>query len=332
MTTHIRAASEIPAIGIDVGGTKCLGVLRDGDAVVVRVERQTPIGSRDLVETIVDIVTDIESQSDGRGNGRSGGSPSSEPTLGVGLPGLVTRSGVLRAAPNLVDVAEFDAKRILEDRLGRHVWLDNDATCATVAEWIAGTGQGCADMLMVTIGTGIGAGIVANGALVRGANGFAGELGHMFVDPDGPECPCGRKGCWERYASGSGLAFLARRAVEAGSGQDFLLSVGSIDAIRGEDVADLAARGSDEARAVIDEFARWVAVGLASMTNVVDPERIVLGGGAARMGDLLMDPVRSWLRELLYASDHRPVPEVSLARFGESAGAIGAAMLPLVHR
>jgi glucokinase len=279
-----------------------------------------------LIDTIVDLSMDIEDSAR-----RLGLWQQTISDVGVGLPGLVTRSGVLRAAPNLIDVVELDAKRILEDRLQRRVWVDNDATCAAVAEWREGAGANCDDFLLVTIGTGIGAGIIANGRLLRGINGFAGELGHMFVDPAGPPCPCGRSGCWERYASGSGLALLARTAVTSGNGDDFVHQAGSIEKIRGEDVGDLASRGSAQALGVLDEFGRWIAVGLSNMVNVLDPERIVLGGGAARMGDLLLQPVRSWLERLLYASDHRPTPDVVIARFGESAGAIGAGMLPLVH-
>lgn len=326
MTGRSPTISDLPRIGIDVGGTKCLGVVCRGEDILVRVERPTPIGTRALIDTIVALVHDLEQRS------RTLVPPGTElPPVGIGLPGLVTRSGVLRAAPNLVDVVELEAKRVLEERMGRTVWLDNDATCALVAEWLVGAGVGCDELVMVTIGTGIGAGIVSNGSLVRGANGFAGELGHMYVDPQGPPCPCGRSGCWERYASGSGLAFLARRAIAVGDGGDFVRHAGSANEVRGEDVADLAAQGSGQARAVLDEFARWVAVGLANVVNILDPQCIVLGGGAARMGDLLAEPVRKCLKELLYAADHRPIPEVAIARFGESAGAIGAGLLPLAH-
>lgn len=329
MATSTQERSDIePAIGIDIGGTKSLGVLRLGDEELARREMPTPVGSRALIDTIVALALELE---DVWTTSTSGVGGDSSPVIGVGLPGLVTRAGVLRAAPNLVDVVELDAKLQLERALQRSVWLDNDATCATVAEWIHGAGSGFDDLLVVTIGTGIGAGIVANGRLVRGVNGFAGELGHMFVDPDGPLCPCGRRGCWERYASGSGLALLARRAVERGAGADLLAHSGSVDALRGEDVAELGSQGNSQARAVLDEFGRWVAVGLANMINVTDPARIVLGGGAMRMGDLLVEPVREWLGRLLYAADHRPMPEVVVARFGESAGAVGAALLPRVH-
>ncbi|MFM8856461.1 MAG: ROK family protein [Actinomycetota bacterium] len=326
MTSHSHDRFDSPVIGIDVGGTKSLAVLHLGGADVLRSERPTPSGSVQLLDTIVDLTMEVEDSAR-----RLGLLHQTSWDVGVGLPGLVTRSGVLRAAPNLIDVVELDAKRILEDRLQRRVWVDNDATCAAVAEWREGAGAGCDDFLLVTIGTGIGAGIVANSKLLRGTNGFAGELGHMFVDPAGPACPCGRRGCWERYASGSGLALLARRAAETGDGDDIVRHAGSIEKIRGEDVADLASRGNSQALGVLDEFGRWIAVGLSNMVNVLDPERIVLGGGAARMGDLLVQPVRSWLERVLYASDHRPTPDVVIARFGETAGAIGAGMLPFAH-
>jgi len=326
VTSQSHDRFDSPVIGIDVGGTKSLAVLHLGGTDVLRAERPTPSGSASLIDTIAELSAEIEDSARGLGM-------SQETTwdVGVGLPGLVTRSGVLRAAPNLIDVVELDAKKILEGRLLKRVWVDNDATCAAVAEWREGAGANCDDFLLVTIGTGIGAGIIANGRLLRGTNGFAGELGHMFVDPAGPPCPCGRTGCWERYASGSGLALLARRAVENGRGDDFVQQAGSIERIRGEDVADLALRGSVQALGVLDEFGRWIAVGLSNMVNVLDPERIVIGGGAARMGDLLVHPVRSWLEKVLYASDHRPTPDVVIARFGENAGAIGAGMLPFVH-
>lgn len=329
MTNRGNPPPNDPVIGIDVGGTKSLGILRSGGVELVRVERPTPSGGESLLDTIETLVNDIESRARDLGLGRG-----SEPpfAVGVGLPGLVTHSGVLRAAPNLIDVVELDARRLLEERLQRAVWVDNDATCAAVAEWREGAGANCDNLILVTIGTGIGAGIVVNGSLVRGVNGFAGELGHMFVDPAGPVCPCGKTGCWERYASGSGLAYLARRAVDNGRGDDIVSRVGSVEAIRGEDVADLALEGSAQARAVIDEFGRWVAIGLANVINTLDPERIVLGGGAARMGDRLLQPVRAWLPKLLYASDHRPTPVVSIAHFGESAGAVGATMLRSFQR
>ena len=193
-------------VGIDVGGTKALGVALDATGTVLDEQtRPTPRGD-DSLEPLIDTLAELA---------RSLGASA---TLGVGVPGLVNREGVLQAAPNLDGVAHFEVAGLLRERLEGEVGridVDNDATCATVAEWQLGAGKDTVDMVLVTLGTGIGGGLVANGAVVRGRSGFAGEFGHMVVDPDGPRCPCGRRGCWERYASGSGLAMLAREAATA---------------------------------------------------------------------------------------------------------------------
>ncbi len=315
-----RAAGPNRRVGIDVGGTKAQGVALDlGGNVVATAQRPTPRGDGSLgalVDTLVELADEL---------GECG-------SFGVGVPGLVTRDGVLRAAPNLDGVADFDIARQLGDRRGSAVFVDNDATCATVAEWQLGAGRGTDNMILVTLGTGIGGGLVANGAVQRGMNGFAGEFGHMVVDPDGPRCPCGRRGCWERYASGSGLAMLAR---EAATGRRLSRVVrhagGDPQAVRGEHVQAAARDGDPEALEVIDEFARWVALGLSNLTNAFDPEMFVLGGGLAAGADLYLEPIVKWYRELLYQPHLRPLPRVAFAHFGPLAGAVGAALLPTIR-
>jgi len=313
-------------VGIDVGGTKALGVALDvGGAIVDTQRRPTPRGT-DSLDSLVDVLAELARSlglfgDDGEGDGRG--------SLGVGVPGLVTRTGVLRAAPNLDGVADFEIGRLLSDRLGVAVAVDNDATCATVAEWQLGAAQGAADMVLVTLGTGIGGGLVANGALQRGVNGFAGEFGHMVVDPNGPRCPCGRRGCWERYASGSGLAMLAR---EAATGRRLRGVVeragGDPQNVRGEHVMAAALDGDDEALVVIDDFGRWVALGLSNLTNAFDPQVFVLGGGLAEGADIYLEPIVRWFGELLYQPALRPRPDIVFARWGPLAGAVGAALLP----
>ena len=307
-------------VGIDVGGTKCLGVaLDDRGEIIAEDRRPTPRGEGSLPKLIDTLAELAESLG-----------PFDE--LGVGVPGLVTHQGVLRAAPNLDGVADFDVAGLLGERLGHHVFVDNDATCAAVSEWMYGAGQGATDMVLVTLGTGIGGGLVAGGKLQRGNHGFAGEYGHMVVDPDGPPCPCGRRGCWERYASGSGLARLAREAA-VGRRVSRVLEIagGDPEAVRGEMVQQAAREGDADAQAVIDDFGRWVALGLVNLTNVLDPERFVLGGGLAAGADLYLDPIRKWFRELIYQPELRPMPEVAFARWNERAGAVGAALLYSVH-
>lgn len=301
------------AVGVDVGGTKCLAVVveiaesADASAPVITVVHEeraaTPRGGgRRLVETIARLVRPLPHHD----------------ALGIGLPGLVDRHGVLWAAPNL-DVDEpYAIGADVADALHHTSALavDNDATCATVAEWHMGAGLSArggdrapvGDMVLVTLGTGIGGGVVAGGRLQRGHNGFAGEIGHMVVDPGGPECPCGRRGCWERYSSGSGLAHLA-------GGR------------RGEQVVADARDGDGAAQAVIAEFGRWTGIGLANLTNLLDPEVLVIGGGLVSSADVLMPAIRSGFAEALYAPDRRPHPDLRVAELGERSGAIGAALL-----
>ena len=304
-------------VGIDVGGTKAQAVVLDpAGGVIHTAQRPTPRGDHSL-DALIDVLIEL---ADTVGH---------EGSIGVGVPGLVTRTGVLRAAPNLDGVSDFAIAELLSARFGSRVHVDNDATCATVAEWLLGAGVGAADMVLITLGTGIGGGVVANGALQRGANGFAGEFGHMVIEPSGPLCPCGRRGCWERYASGSGLAMLAREAATGHRLSDVVRQAGGdAQSVRGEQVQAAARDGDVEALAVIDDFARWVALGLANLTNALDPELFVLGGGLAAASDLYLDPVRRWYGELLYQPDLRPVPRIEFARWGPLAGAVGAALLP----
>ncbi len=305
-------------LGIDVGGTKCLGVILDGAGDVIEEQRRpTPKGPEAIIATLAELA-------------RSMGPWDS---IGIGVPGLVTRTGVLRAAPNLVDITNFEVGALLSNELGATVYVDNDGTCAAAAEWKTGAARGVDDFVMVTLGTGIGGGVIAGGALIRGANGFTGEIGHMVVDPAGPPCPCGRRGCWERYASGSGLARLAREAA-VGRRLERVVSLAGGDAekVRGEDVQAAAREGDSDALQVIDRFGRWVALGLANLTNILDPESFVLGGGLAASADLYLDPIQKWFTQLLYAPHLRPHPTLVFAQLGERAGAVGAALLAVVHQ
>ncbi|MDO8361838.1 MAG: ROK family protein [Actinomycetota bacterium] len=304
-------------LGIDVGGTKCLGVVLDGAGEVLREHRlPTPKGPAAIIDTLVEVAEALAPFD----------------TVGIGVPGLVTRHGVLRAAPNLVDINNFEVSALLGSRLGLTVEVDNDATCAAAAEWKVGAARGADDFVMVTLGTGIGGGIVAGGVLIRGANGFTGEIGHMIVDPGGPPCPCGRRGCWERYASGSGLGRLAREAADAGRLRRVVeLAGGDVEGVRGEAVQVAAREGDVDALELVDEFCRWVALGLVNLTNLLDPALFVLGGGLAASADLYLGPIQRWFGRMLYAPELRPSPTLAFARLGQHAGAVGAALLPEVH-
>ena len=286
------------SIGIDVGGTKCHGVaIGDGGSIVDELRCVTPHAS-ELVDLLVDMFF------------RLGG----EQHLGVGLPGLITPDGVVVASPNMRGADNVPVGPGLREALTTAVvHVENDATMATYGEWLGGAAKDADDALMVTLGTGIGGGIVMGGEVQRGAHGFAGEIGHMMVERDGTPCPCGRRGCWERYASGTALRDLA-------------------GGVEGPEVIDRFRAGDEDSVRVVREFADWIAVGLASLVNVCDPEVIVIGGGVVESSDVVMPLVQEFLEARLYSSKSRPRPRVVPAILGERAGAIGAAlMVGIVH-
>ncbi|MBI5087524.1 MAG: ROK family protein [Actinobacteria bacterium] len=303
------------AVGIDVGGTKCLGIAIDHDGRVLD-ELKVPTPTLDADQLIATLAS-IAEQLDAPGS------------VGLGVPGLVNRAGVLLKAPNVTAGLMLPLRERLGQASGLHVVVDNDNTVACLAEWRLGAGRGSDDMVLIGIGTGIGGGYVAGGALQRGHNGFAGEAGHMIVKPNGLQCPCGQRGCWERYASGSGLGHLARNAARAGNLAGILATVGDIASIRGEHVTAAAERRDPEALAVVDTFAGWVALGLVNLTNLFDPELFVLSGGISADADLFLPPIQAAFESMLFASDLRPRPELRFAELGPLAGGIGAALLTM---
>ncbi len=308
--------------GLDMGGTKILGVVVEPATgeVVAESRIPTPAGIEAVTDALVDLAADLR---DGLG--------ADAPRLvavGVGAPGLVDRAGMLRYGPNLPGVIDLDLAHVLRHRLGMATVADNDATCAAWGEHELGAARGRNHAVLVTLGTGIGAGIVVKGEVLRGAHGFAGEPGHMVVDPNGPPCPCGRRGCWERYTSGTGLGRLAREAAAAHRCQRVLeLAGGDPEAVRGEHVTTAAREGDDEALEVLRQFAWWLALGLANVVNLLDSEVLVVGGGLIGAGELVLEPTRAAYRDLVLAQEHRPEPPIVAAVLGERAGAIGAALL-----
>jgi glucokinase len=306
--------------GVDIGGTKILGVAldpADPGTVVDEARAPTPDGETAVLDAIAGVVRELSD--------RTGGAVAA---VGVGIAGLVDRAGVLRVGPNLPGLMDVNVGGELASRLGLPIRVDNDATCAAWAEYLGGAARGVSDAVCVTLGTGIGAGIVAENELVRGAHGFAGEAGHMVVDVRGPLCPCGRRGCWERFASGSGLAWLGREAAEAGRFRRAVeLAGGAPELVRGEHVTQAAGEGDPDAAAVIETFAGWVALGLANLVTLLDSSLVVIGGGLVEAGELLMEPVRRSFAATVMAAEVRPGVRIVAAELGERAGAIGAALL-----
>lgn len=288
-------------VGVDAGGTKILaGVVDDAGAISRTATGATP-GLDAAPEAVEDaIIAAVTSAVDGA------------PLAGVGLgaAGFVDAAAeVVRFAPHL-PWRDHPARQRLADRLGVPVTLDNDANCAAVGEAAYGAARGAPSALLVALGTGIGGAVLFDGELWRGAQGMAGEFGHMIVVPNGRSCECGRQGCWEQYCSGTALA----RA--AGS------TLGT-----GRDVTAAARAGDPAALAAFDEIGGWLGRGVAGLVAAFDPERVVIGGGVVEAGDLLLEPARRALADALVGGSHRnPVPLVA-AELGAQAGIVGAAVL-----
>jgi glucokinase len=306
-------------VGVDLGGTKILGVALDAGRpgeVLAEARVLTPTGSDAVVDAMAEVV------------GRLREEVGPVDAVGVGAAGLVDRSGVLTYGPNLPGITELDVPAVLGPRVRVPVVVENDATCAAWAEARIGAAAGAQHAALVTLGTGIGGGLIVDGRRLRGAYGLAGEPGHMCVDPKGPACPCGRRGCWERFASGSGLGRLARDAAGAGRIPAVVAQAGGDpEDVRGEHLTRSAAEGDQAALEVMAEFGWWVALGVAALVNILDPEVVVIGGGLVEAGDLFLGPTRTAYNQLVLAPGHRPPVEIVPALLGERAGAVGAALL-----
>jgi glucokinase len=306
-----------PVVGIDVGGTKLLAVRLASDGRVIADPIQP--SPRDGPSVVQEVVASAR---------RLGGEATSG-AIGLGVPGLVDKTGTVRFAPNLPGLVGAPVSEALRHALpGWSVWVGNDATAACWAEHQRGAARNADEVLMVNLGTGIGGAIISGGALAEGSNRYAGEFGHMVVDPHGPRCPCGKQGCWERYASGSGLGVLGREIATAGGALRLVdLAGGDPEMVRGEHVTAAAAAGDPSALQIMDTFGWWVALGLANLANALDPELIVVGGGMIAAGEVLIAPTRRAFAELVKAPLARKPIRIEAAVLGSRAGAIGAGLL-----
>jgi glucokinase len=311
------------AVGLDVGGTKALAVLVDIKGnIVEELRSSTPhdargeAGAATAKVLVEQVLTFTE---------RHHIDPVTLP-IGIGMPGMVRRDGRLAFAPNLQSVSGASFPELLKVSLGaQHVFMENDGNCAALGEYAWGAGRGVDNFVMVTLGTGIGGGIIANGELVRGQNGFGGEIGHMAVQARGVLCGCGGYGCWERYASGSGLARLTSEWAEEGRLPELVALRGGALHVSGEDVTRAAREGLAEAVALINDVAWWLARGLANLVAILDTGHFVIGGGLSEAADLLLPPARQYLAELTFGYDKRPPIVVVPSDLTVHAGALGAA-------
>ncbi len=306
-------------IGVDVGGTKiAAGVVTADGEILERQRRDTPARDPQATSTaIVDLVEDLKSRHD-------------VSAVGIGAAGYVDvqRSTVL-FAPNLAWRNE-PLRANVESKVGIPVFIENDANAAAWGEFQFGAGADVHELIMVAVGTGIGGGIVLDGALFRGSFGIAGEFGHIRAVPDGRVCGCGNYGCWEQYCSGKALVKAVQEVSRAQSprASDMLERVGGDPAdITGQVITAAAQEGDRLAVEAFEEIGHWLGVGLADLVAVFDPAVIVVGGGVSEAGDLLLGPAQSAFHRQLSGRGHRPDAQLRLATLANTAGLIGAADL-----
>ncbi|ARQ71223.1 ROK family glucokinase [Streptomyces marincola] len=305
-------------IGVDIGGTKiAAGLVDEAGTILDTCQVATPPSPEGVIEAIADAIKAV-------------GEGTSAEAVGIGAAGYVDdKRATVLFAPNIAWRHEA-LKDKIEQRVSLSVVVENDANAAAWGEYRFGAGTGHDDVVVITLGTGLGGGIIIGGRLHRGRFGVAGEFGHLRVVPDGLLCGCGSQGCWEQYASGRALVRYARqRATATPEAAKVLLAEGdgTPEGIEGRHVSSAARQGDPVAIDSFRELARWAGAGLADLASLFDPSAFIVGGGVSDEGDLVLDPIRKSFRRWLVGSRYRPHAQVLAARLGGRAGLVGAADL-----
>jgi len=307
-------------IGVDVGGTKVLGGVVDQNGKVLKLARRdTPReGGAALTRAIADVAKELIADF-------------TIDSVGVSAAGFVSSDRkTMLATPNIAGWNGVDLDSDLTQLIGLPVVIENDANAAAWGEARFGAGRGIDHLLMLTVGTGIGGGIVVNGDLYRGAFGVAAEIGHMRVVPDGHLCGCGARGCFEQYASGNALLRHAREAIAASPDiARNLLSRGdgTIDGLTGQAITEAARDGDAVALAAFNTTGQWLGAGIATLSVILDPACVVIGGGVIDAGKILLQPTRAALERFMPFVGKHPNPKIIAASLGNEAGLVGVADL-----
>jgi len=310
----------VNAIGIDIGGTKVLGGVVTGTGeILATARRDTPReGGRALTEAIANVATELAQQYP-------------VDSIGVSAAGFISSDRqTMLATPNISNWNGVNLVAELTEILHKKIVLENDANAAAWGEFKFGAGRGRNDLMMLTLGTGVGGGLILDGSVFRGAFGIGAELGHIRLVPDGQLCGCGIRGCLEQYASGSALMRHAREAIDASPllARNLLdRGDGTIEGLRGNHITEAAREGDPVAIAAFNTMATYLGAGIASLCAVIDPSCVVLGGGVIDAGELFIGPTREAALRLIPFSGKHPYPEIVAAVLGNHAGLVGVADL-----
>ena len=309
-------------IGVDLGGTNiAVGVVDENMKIIGRGKVKTRC-PRPAAEIFDDIAVAV-----GMAVKDAGISMDDVVSVGVGTPGSVNKTNGYIEFSNNLEFNQVPAKEMLEERIGKTVFLDNDANCAALGEAIAGVGNGVENFVAITLGTGVGSGIIVNGKIVVGVNYCAGEMGHMVICADGKPCNCGRKGCWEQYSSATALISQTKEAMQNNPDSIMWQLTGGIDNVSGRTAFDAMRQGDEAAAAVVDKYIYYLSIGICNVINALQPEIVCIGGGVSHEGDYLLKPLQKYVEEQRYSIYSSKQTQIVAAQLGNDAGIFGAALL-----
>lgn len=309
-------------IGVDLGGTNiAVGVVNEEGAIVAKKSIKTG-ASRPFAEIMKDMADCILSLL-----AEQNISLDSVSCIGIGTPGSVNNeTGMLVYANNFKDGENVPMRELLQKYIDKPVYLGNDANVAALGEVISGAAKGVNNAIMITLGTGVGGGIVINGEIYEGQYAAGAELGHILLVKDGAQCSCGRKGCWEAYASATGLIRQTKHAM-IDNPDSIMNEMTSIDNVSGRTAFDAMRKGDAVAKQVCDTYIEYIAAGMVDLMNIFRPEVFIIGGGICNEGDTLLKPIRAYVNQHIYGGDRNPEQKIAIAQLGNDAGIIGAAFI-----
>lgn len=309
-------------IGIDLGGTNIVSSVVDENYKIIATSK-TPTNSPRTADEIFDDIARVTLEA----IELAGLTKDDIDSVGMGTPGTVNGDGVIEFANNL-GFNNVPGKKMLVDRLGiEKVYLENDANCAALGEAYAGVGNGAKDFVAVTLGTGVGSGVILDGKIVNGVNFAGGECGHMVINVGGEQCSCGRKGCWEAYASATALIRQTKRAMEEYPDSYMHHLAEEEGKVSGRTAFDAMRKGDIAGIMVVNKYIEYVACGLINLVNALQPEIICVGGGICNEGETLMKPLRKYVEAERYSIHSKIQTKIVKAELGNDAGVIGAAIL-----
>jgi glucokinase len=323
--TKMPKGLELLTLGIDLGGSKILTAVVNSRGKMLASDESTTSatkGREAIIRSVLDLVHRVLKQ--------ASITISEICAIGIGAAGISNpETGILFTSPNLPGLRDVSLKDIMQEKLGKRVFLINDANAAALGEFHFGAARGAHNFIYITLSTGIGGGIVIDGKVYTGAIGAAGEVGHMTIDDNGPICNCGNRGCWETLASGTALAREAKRQIKEGVRTSILkYAEGDIEKVTAQVVHSAAKQGDSLAKELIARTSYYIGVGLVNLINIFNPELIVIGGGLSNIGDMLLEPAFNVAEERTYKKTFHAVRFAS-AELGRNSGVLGAAAFAL---